>query len=120
MKNAFQETRFLWWAGIFVVADAIVILPFWILVIVISLLMHSWTVFFLAVSLFWVVRSLGEVIYWMNEQFATHHRNDPKNLFGYSLVRCDAIWFLYQLFWQCVMVLALLSSIYFVRGLEML
>lgn len=111
MINAFQETRYLGWIGIFVVGDALVIIPFWILLSLICLYLHSWHYFFLGVSLFWVVRAHGEVQYWIHEQFASTHRNDPKNLFGYGLVKSDAIWFLYQIFWQCVTVLALLTSL---------
>ncbi len=95
--------------GIFVVGDALIIIPFWILLTLIAVFFHSWRIFELGASLFWVVRGFGETQYWIHEQFAADHRNDPKNLFGYSLVKSDAIWFLYQVFWQCVTVLALLS-----------
>lgn len=115
MINAFKETRYLVPLGIFVVGDALIIGPFWGIITLVSLYLHSWNFFFLSVSLFWVVRSLGETMYWIHEQFATKHRNDPRNLFGYSLVKNDSIWFLYQIAWQCVTVFSLLASIYFTR-----
>jgi hypothetical protein len=114
--NAYKETRFLWWLGIFVWGDALVIGPFWLLICLLSFMMHSWNFFLLSVSLFWVVRSVGETIYWFQEQFATSHRNDPKNLFGYRLVKNDSIWFLYQITWQCITVLSLLSSLWFAKA----
>lgn len=111
MIDAFKETRYLGWLGIFVVADALIIGPFWVILAAIAWYLESWHIFFLGVALFWVVRGLGETMYWIHEQFATTHRNDPKNLFGYRLVKSEAIWFLYQIFWQCVTVLALLATV---------
>lgn len=114
MIDAFKETRYLGWMGIFVVGDALVIGPFWIVLSLIAIYLQSWHWFLLGVSLFWVVRGFGETMYWIQEQFATNHRNDPKNLFGYGLVKSDAIWFLYQIFWQCVTVLALMATVYLI------
>ncbi len=112
-KNHFKEPRFLFWLGIFVWGDAIILGTFWFLVSLICLLLSNWILFLLIVSVFWVVRSLGEIIYWLNQQFSPIMRNPPANLFGCKLFNNDSIWFAYQIFWQCIMVISIISSIYF-------
>lgn len=109
--NAFGVTTFVGWLGIFVWGDALIISLFWIIVSVLAVIVNNWYLFLLSFSLFWVVRSLGEVIYWLNEQFATQHRNPPHTLNFYKLYKSDAVWFVYQIFWQCILVFALLASI---------
>lgn len=113
--NPFGLTRWLSWLGIFVWADALVIAPFWVLAVLVSTIVHDWILFFLIASIFWSVRSLGEMVYWLNEQFAAKKRNPPQTLMGYSLIKSEAIWFVYQVFWQCVLVFSIVSAIYFAR-----
>lgn len=112
-NNQFQETPWLLPWGIFVWADGLIFAPFWLGVFVVCLLLNDWKLFLLIYSVFWAVRSLGETVYWLNEQFAVNHRNEPKNLRGYSLVKNDSVWFLYQIAWQCVTVISIIFSIYF-------
>lgn len=94
--------------------DLLVIGPFWFLVSIISVLMNNWILFLLFISLFWVIRSLGEMVYWLNEQFAYTKRNPPPTLSFHKLVQGDAIWFIYQLFWQAVFVFSAVITIYLV------
>lgn len=115
--NPFGETPILFWLGIFVWGDAIVIGMFWILVSLISLLLNSWILFLLLVSVFWVVRSLGETIYWINQQFSPIIRNPSKNLRGFRWFKNDSIWFIYQIIWQCICVIAILTTIFLVLKL---
>ncbi len=112
-KNAFGLTRPLFFIGAFVWADVTVFSTFWILVSLASVLLASWNLFLLITSLFWVVRSLGEMIYWFNQQFSSLNRNPVETLPLKSIFHNDSIWFVHQIFWQCVMVIALVSSIYF-------
>ena len=111
-KNAYRETPFLFLAGIFVWGDAVIFGPFWIIAAFWCYWMKDWVLFVLVVAVFWVVRSLGETIYWLNQQFSTIERNPPRNLRGYELYRGDAIWFGYQTFWQSVMVVSIIATIY--------
>lgn len=99
--------------GIFVWGDALVIAPFWLISSLIVLFLQDWYLFLVILSLFWVVRSFGEVIYWLCEQFAGKNRNPPHTLKFYKFVNSDAIWFIYQLFWQCILIISLIASIYF-------
>lgn len=111
-NNIYGLTPYLFFLGSFVWGDMIVLGPFWITVSVISLLLNNWYLFLLLISIFWIIRSLGEAIYWLNEQFAGKNRNPPHTLKFHKLINGDAIWFIYQLFWQCVFVFSLIISIY--------
>ena len=111
-KNAFGLTTFLFPLGIFVWADGVVIAPFWMLASITALINESAILFLLLVALFWVVRSSGEIMYWMQQQFSPIKRNPPEKLPFYKLFHNDSIWFVYQVFWQCVLVFSLLASIY--------
>jgi len=111
-KNAYGLTPFLFFIGVFAWGDAVIFGPFWILVSIVSYLLIDWILFLLILSLFWVVRSLGETIYWFNQQFSKVKRQPPEKLPGYRIFRDDSIWFAYQIFTQCITVVALVFSIY--------
>ncbi len=112
-RNSYRLTNYLFFIGAFVWGDVFVLSPFWIIVSLISLFANNWYLFLLILSLFWAIRSFGEIIYWLNEQFASKNRNLPQNLNFHRLIKSDAIWFMYQLFWQCAFVFAIILSIYF-------
>lgn len=112
-RNPYGLTKYLFFVGAFVWGDVFVVAPFWAIVTFISLLINSWFLFLLFISLFWVIRSLGETIYWLNEQFALKKRNPPQTLNFHKLINGEAIWFIYQLFWQCIFVFSTVASIYF-------
>lgn len=114
-KNAFGVTPWLTLLGIFVWGDAVIIGIFWVAISIVSLLFGSWYLFLSFVSLFWVVRSLGEVIYWISQQFSNIVRNPPQTLFGYSIFKNDSIWFAYQVVWQCILVVSIITSAYFIN-----
>lgn len=104
--------------GVFVWGDWLVLGPFWFLAGWFVVLSKSWLWLGFVVSTFWLVRSLGEVGYWLLEQFATKKRNKPEDLFGHQLFSSsEAIYFGYQLFWQVVAVVSLLALAYLVSQL---
>lgn len=84
-KNAYGLTRPLVIFGIIAWGDAVVFGPFWVSSVIVTYFLKDWNLFLLIVSLFWVVRSLGETIYWFAQQFSTVNRNPPKKLPGYSI-----------------------------------
>ncbi|HPJ16674.1 MAG TPA: hypothetical protein PK639_00410 [Candidatus Woesebacteria bacterium] len=108
----FTETPFLSWLGIFVWGDAIIFAPFWMISSLLCLTAKNLNLFLFITSLFWVVRSLGETIYWFNQQFSTLNRNPPERLFGYRFIKNDSIWFIYQNFWQCLTIISVLCAIF--------
>lgn len=112
-KNAFGLTPYLSILGIFVWGDAVVFGLFWTLISIISLFLKDWYLFLLIISVFWLVRSLGETIYWLNQQFSKINRNPPEKLFGYFFFQNDSIWFAYQIYWQCVTIVSVVFTIYF-------
>lgn len=112
-KNAYGLTPFFYFNGSFVWGDAVVFGVFWLLVSIGIALIKDWVLFLLIVSLFWVVRSLGETMYWFNEQFAPNHRNPHHALPRFGIFHDDAIWFIYQVTAQCITVISLIFSLYF-------
>ena len=110
--NTNTLTPYLFFLGAFVWADAAIFGLFWLVIAVTCLVMQDWLLFLIILSVFWVVRSAGEVIYWFNEQFSTKVRNKPKTLHLFKLFPNESIWFVYQIIWQCVLVLTLISSVY--------
>ena len=110
--RAFSNTRLLFWMGIFVWGDAVIIGLFWSLVSLTCILLDDWILFALIGSVFWIVRSLGETIYWIHQQYAPMIRNHPKDMVGFHLFKNDSIWFVYQIAWQCIMVVSIVMTIY--------
>jgi len=114
-KNVYGVTTYLFFLGAFVWGDMIVLGPFWIIVALISLILNNWYLFLLFLSVFWTIRSLGEMIYWLSEQFAGTKRNPAHIVKLYRFIKSDAIWFMNQLYWQCVFVFSLILSIFFCK-----
>ena len=111
-ENPFGETVYLIWMGIFVWGDATIFGIFWFLSSVVCYLLHDWLLFLLIFSVFWVVRSLGETIYYLNQQFSTVNRLPPEKLRGYRFFKNDSIWFVYQICCQCITVVSVITTIY--------
>lgn len=112
-KNPFGLTPLFNPLGAFVWADTIMFGIFFLLVSLVSLLFQDILLFFLVYSVFWVIRSLGEQIYWFLEQFTHTHRNKPETLKGHRFFPGESIWIHYQIFWQCISVISIISSVYF-------
>lgn len=110
--NSFGLTPYLGWLGIFVWGDAVVFGLYWFAAAAVSLIFNDWILFLLTVSVFWFVRSLGEMIYWFNQQFSTVMRNPPEKMQGFNLFRRSSIWFIYQIIWQCIMIASIVAIIY--------
>ncbi|HSX08747.1 MAG TPA: hypothetical protein VLF93_01180 [Candidatus Saccharimonadales bacterium] len=112
-KNAKGVTILLYWIGIFVWADAVVFGLFWFLAsLFVLFIFRSWLLFLLIFSVFYLVRSIGETIYWFNQQFSHLERNPPHTLIGYRLFKDDSLWFVYQMWWQCIIVISVITTIY--------
>jgi hypothetical protein len=110
-RSPYKGTVYLSWMGIFVWGDALTIGLFWFLASSVTLLMSDWLLFLLIVSIFWVVRSAGEAIYWLNQQFVKDNKYYEK-IIGYGLLKSDAIMFVYQTYWQCLTVISIILTIY--------
>ena len=112
-RKAYEETPF---SGIlfsaFVQADKLVFGPFWVMVSFITLILNDWLLFLLFFSVFWLVRSIGETIYWFLQQFSPRPGNDPEKFFFYRYVHNDSVWFILQIWWQCLTVITIISTIY--------
>ena len=111
-NKAFTETPWLLPWGAFVWGDAVVFGLFWFLISTASLLLKDWLLFWLVYSLFWVMRSLGETIYWLNQQFAVEKRDAPEKYWIYKIFKNESVWFVMQISWQCATVVSLVAAIY--------
>jgi len=116
-KAAYGLTPYLTPLGIFAWGDAVIFGGFWTLASIITIVLKDWYLFLLIVSVFWLVRSLGETIYWFNQQFSskTYDWNKPEKLAFHSIFHNDSIWFIYQIIWQCTTVISIIFSIYFAK-----
>jgi len=110
-NNAFGKTKLLFPLGMFVWGDVVVLGSFWVLASFVSLVFSDWLFFWLVYSVFWLVRAVGEVIYWFNQQFSPLKRNPPEKLLFYSVFKNNSIWFAYQLFWQCVTIFSIITTV---------
>ena len=115
-KNPYGQTTLLFWMGIFVWGDAVILGLFWTLSALITYLLKDWYLFLLIISVYWTVRSLGERIYWLNHQFTLKdNSNFYKGLIGYGFFKNNAILFVYQVFLQCITVISIITTIYFAK-----
>lgn len=112
-KNSYKTTQMLSILGAFVWGDVLIIAPFWFIVSFVSIIANNMYLFLLSFSLFWVIRSFGEMIYWISEQFAVTKRNQPEKLLFHGFLKNTSVWFIYQVFAQCIFVCAVILSIYF-------
>ncbi len=117
-KNPFGLCNIFNPLGAFVWIDAIVFGLFFLMTSVFCLLSNQWILFLLIISVFWTIRSLGEVLYWFLEQFATNHRNPPHTLWPYKWFKGDEVWIVMQIFWQVVAVIGIVASIWLFRHLN--
>lgn len=111
-KNPFGLCRILNPLGAFVWADAIIFGIFFFFASVVSLILQDVVLFLLIYSVFWVVRSVGEHIYWFLEQFSEKHRNPPHTLWLSKLFPGGSTWIAMQISWQCISVISIILSVY--------
>lgn len=114
-KNAYGKATIFNLIGAFVWGDVVVFGIFWTLASVVVLYLQDWVLFLLTLSIFWAVRGIGEMIYQLNEQFATKKKNPPEKFWFYKYLKNDSVWFVYQIYWQCIAVVAILFAIYFAK-----
>lgn len=114
-KNPYGLARIYNFIGAFVWADALIFGFFWTLLCLVILFFNSWYLFLLALSLFWVVRSIGEILYWMHEQFSSKSKNPPERFLLTKLLHGESVWIGYQIIWQCILVISLLFSLLFAK-----
>lgn len=114
-RNPYGLTRKYNIIGSFVWADAVIFGLFWVLVSIFSLLLSNWLLFLLTQAIFWLIRSIGETIYWFNQQFAMKNRNPAHTLWISKYFPGDSSWVAMQIFWQCVAVLTTVSTLYITK-----
>ncbi len=111
-NNPYGLTRWLLPYGIFVWGDAVIIGLFWTIASFLSVYLQNMQLFIILQAAYWIVRSAGEVLYWFLQQFASVKRDPPHTLLGHKLFPGESIWFAYQVGWQMVLVVAIVSLLY--------
>lgn len=106
-NNPHGLTRLLLPLGIFVWADGIVLSLFWFLASTYTFLFGSLHSFLVLTSIFWIVRSFGEVIYWLLQQFSTVVKDPPETVPFSNIFPGQSVWFAMQVIWQVVLVVSL-------------
>ena len=114
-NNPYGDTKIFVILGSFVQGDTVVFGLFWFIVSIAVILINDWILFLLIISVFWVVRSFGETIYWFNQQFSKINRNPPEKYWFYKYFGNDSVWFIHQIIWQCVTVISIIFTIYFAK-----
>lgn len=110
-KNPYGLSRYFLPIGAFVWVDTVVFGLFFTLVSAICLIFNQTLLFLIIYSVFWLVRSVGEQIYWFLEQFSAHHRNPPHTLWPKKLFKGEESWIVMQTVWQCVTVISIISTV---------
>jgi hypothetical protein len=112
-KNPYGNTKVFALIGSFVQGDTVVFGLFWFVTSLVILVLKDWILFLLTLSVFWTVRSFGETIYWFNQQFSNINRNPPEKYWSHKYFPQDSLWFIHQIFWQCITVISIIFTIYF-------
>ncbi len=112
-KNVYgQQTFWMILYGAFVWGDAVILCTFWFLASLVILYLRNWQLFLLTLSVFWLIRSLGETLYWFLVQFSTKETDPPERFFLSKYFPGTSVWFINQMFWQCVSIITLISTMY--------
>lgn len=116
-KNNLGIVGFFTIYGAFVWADVVVFGIFWFLFSLVTIFLGDWVLFLLGLSLFWLVRSIGETIYWFNQQFSTIQRYRASDFpFLAKIFHNDyTVYFVLQICMQCVTVVSAILSIYLTK-----
>jgi hypothetical protein len=112
-KNPYGQYFWLNFWGAFVWADAAILCMFWGIAGFIILYFNNWSLFCLLFSAFWLIRSLGETLYWFLTQFTNLNKDPAEKFFLNKFFPGGAVFFINQMLWQCISIIALLSTIYF-------
>ena len=122
-KSRFEKDYYRSFVGIFAIygafvwADIILFGIFWAIFGLVAIILKSWIFFLLSLSLFWLVRGLGETIYWFNQQFSTFdptliHKRGIFKIFDNDKYTSR---FMMQVFSQCITVASALATIYLIK-----
>lgn len=94
---------------IYIKGDAFIIAPFLILIFIIGF-MWSWSFSLFTLAVFHTVRSLGEMMFWLLQQFGPHEYR-PYD-FGLLKLNTNAIYILYQVHACVQTVIGVVCSVY--------
>lgn len=115
-KSAYGHTDNIFnFYGAFVWADLVVFGLFWTIVSFLCLYRKDWLLFLLVLSAFWLIRSFGETLYWFHQQFTPRGGNEPEKFWFHKIVLNDSVYFVNQIYWQCISVITFITTLYLAK-----
>lgn len=102
----YSDTPYLFWMGIFVWGDALVLAPFWILAALVFIVISPLLILRYVLT-FFVIRAAYEVVYWINHQVVNREYMPPLLRKITWLKPMDAA-ILYQLLNMCQVIIGLM------------
>lgn len=110
-KKFYQKTPYLFPLGVFVWGDGLVVLPFWATVCLLAAVISA-HILIVSALIFWIIRAVVEIQYWLHVQFDLSDRETGKHERLYRLCSAEP-WFVFQVAWQMILVtLVIISLIY--------
>jgi hypothetical protein len=101
----YSDTPYLFWLGIFVWGDALVLAPFWLVSALLFLIIPN-EIILRFILIFFIIRATYEVIYWINHQVAQKEYVPP--LFRrFKWIKAQDAAILYQLLNMCQVILGI-------------
>ena len=97
--------------GSFVWADHVVFGLFWTLASLLVLYFQDFLLMLLIISVFWLVRSVGESMYWFLQQFSQINRNPPESFRIHKIFHNSSVWFVHQIYWQALTVTTIITTL---------
>ncbi len=94
---------------IYVKGDSVVLVPFLALIVLVGFF-WSWSYMFLVLAIFHTIRSLGEMMFWLMQQFGAHTYR-PYD-FGLTKLNTNAIYILYQVYACVQAVIGIVCSVF--------
>ena len=88
-----------WLNGAFIIGDMLILSLFFFIAALILFYVNDVRYTFLTYLVFMLVRNAGEIVYWLNYQFASTHPHPVRNQFAFLTgeLKEDHIYILYQL-----------------------
>jgi hypothetical protein len=107
--------------GAFIWGDLLIFGLFWGIACIILSKLNNHYYYFLTLYSFWLIRSIGETMYWFTQQFSQIENPWPNyypHIAFLQTITPKEIWVFHQLIWQSICIISLIGLIYTVLKLK--
>ncbi len=101
--------------GSFIWGDLFIFSLLWFVLCIMLLKAKNPRYFWIALCSFWLIRGVGETLYWFVQQFSPDHQpwiNYYPRIFFLDHLKPEEIWVFHQVIWQAITILSLFGLIY--------